>query len=121
VTERVQVRDITGKEGNRLLRIVRRSSGSVVTWQRAQMVLLTAHGMDVPAIAQVTFTSQDRVRDALHNSIWTGLTEPEPQAHGFSRGKAPPAQSPDGRAWLERWWPWATTRPTRRCTRRSTT
>jgi hypothetical protein len=121
VTERVQVRDITGKEGNRLLRIVRRSSGSVVTWQRAQMVLLTAHGMDVPAIAQVTFTSQDRVRDALHNSIWTGLTEPEPQAHGFSRGKAPPAQSPDGRAWLERWWLWATTRPTRRCTRRSTT
>ena len=29
--------------------------------------------MDVPAIAQVTFTSQDRVRDALHNSIWTGF------------------------------------------------
>jgi hypothetical protein len=51
VTERVRVRDITGEEGNRLLRIVRRSSGSVVTWQRAQMVLLSAHGMDVPAIA----------------------------------------------------------------------
>jgi hypothetical protein len=38
VAERVRVRDITNDEGNRLLRIVRRSSGSVVTWRRAQMV-----------------------------------------------------------------------------------
>ena len=36
---RVRVRDITNDEGNRLLGIVRRSSGSVVTWRRAQMVL----------------------------------------------------------------------------------
>jgi hypothetical protein len=59
VAERVRVRDITNDEGNRLLRIVRRSSGSVVTWRRAQMVLLSAQGMDVPAIAKVTFTSPD--------------------------------------------------------------
>ena len=31
----------------RLVRIVRRGSGSVVTWRRAQMVLLSAQGMDV--------------------------------------------------------------------------
>jgi hypothetical protein len=67
VAERVRVRDITNDEGNRLLRIVRRSSGSVVTWRRAQMVLLSAQGMDVPAIAKVTFTSPDRVREVLHN------------------------------------------------------
>ncbi len=36
------MRDITIDEGNRPLRIVRRSSGSVVTWRRAQMVLLWA-------------------------------------------------------------------------------
>jgi hypothetical protein len=35
VAERVRVRDITAQEGDRLLRIVRRSSGSVVTWRRA--------------------------------------------------------------------------------------
>jgi hypothetical protein len=52
VAERVRVRDITNDEGNRLLRIVRRSSGSVVTWRRAQMVLLSAQGMDVSQIAQ---------------------------------------------------------------------
>ncbi len=44
--EGIRVREITGEEGNRLLRIVRRSSGSVVTWRRAQMVLLSAQGMD---------------------------------------------------------------------------
>ena len=67
MAERVRVRDVTGEEGNRLLRIVRRSSGSVATWRRAQMVLLSAQGMDVSAIAQVTFTSHDRVRDVLHS------------------------------------------------------
>jgi hypothetical protein len=57
VAERVRVRDITNQEGNRLLRIVRRSSGSVVTWRRAQMVLLSAPAMEVAIIAKVTFTS----------------------------------------------------------------
>ena len=64
---RVRVREITGEEGNRLLRIVRRSSGSAVTWRRAQMVLLSAQGMDVPKIASVAFTSPDRVREVIHN------------------------------------------------------
>ncbi len=67
MVQRVQVRTITNDEGNRLLRIVRRSSGSVVTWRRAQMVLLSAQGMDVAGIAKVTFTSADRVRDVIHN------------------------------------------------------
>ena len=44
------------------MRIVRGGSGSVVTWRRAQMVLLSAQGMDAGAIAKVTFTSEDRVR-----------------------------------------------------------
>jgi transposase len=68
VAERVRVREITNDEGNRLLRIVRRSSGSVVTWRRAQMVLLSAQGMDVGQIAKVAFTSEDRVREVLHNN-----------------------------------------------------
>src|SRR6478736_2095178 len=42
-------------------------SGSVVTWRRAQMVLLSTQGMDVPAIAKVAFTSEDRVRDVIRN------------------------------------------------------
>jgi hypothetical protein len=62
VAERVGVRELTNEEGNRLLRILRRSSGSVVTWRRAQMILLSAQGMPVPRVAEVTFTSADRVR-----------------------------------------------------------
>jgi hypothetical protein len=65
--ERLRVRELSNDEGNRLLRIVRRSSGSVVTWRRAQMVLLSAQGMDVEQIAKVAFTSPDRVRDVINN------------------------------------------------------
>jgi hypothetical protein len=65
--ERVRVRDLTNDEGNRRLRILRPSSGSVVTWPRAQMVLLSAQAMEVAAIATATFTSHDRVREVLHN------------------------------------------------------
>ena len=42
MAERVHVRPISNQEGNRLLRILRRGTGSVVTWRRAQMVLLRA-------------------------------------------------------------------------------
>ena len=65
--ERLHVRELSNDEGNRLLRVVRRSSGSVVTWRRAQMVLLSAQGMDVEQIAKVAFTSPDRVRDVINN------------------------------------------------------
>ncbi len=66
VAERVRVREIDD-EGRRLVRIVRRGSGSVLTWRRAQMVLLSAQGMDVAGIAKVAFTSEDRVRDVIRN------------------------------------------------------
>jgi transposase len=82
VAERVWVRDITNDEGNRLLRIVRRSSGSVVTWRRAQMVLLSAQAMEVPEIARVTFTSEDRVRDVLHNFNLDGFDSLYPRYAG---------------------------------------
>jgi hypothetical protein len=62
VAERVRVRELDDDEGRRLVRIVRRDSGSVVTWRRAQMVLLSAQGMDVAGIAKVAFTSEGRVR-----------------------------------------------------------
>jgi hypothetical protein len=57
VAERVGVRETTNDEGNTLLRILRRRSGSVVTWRRAQMILLSAQGMPTARIAEVTFTS----------------------------------------------------------------
>ena len=82
MVQRVQVRNITNDEGNRLLRIVRRSSGSVVTWRRAQMVLLSGQGMDASRIAEVTFTSSDRVRDVLHNFNADGFESLAPKYGG---------------------------------------
>ena len=36
-----------------------------MTWRRAQIVLLSAQGMDVAGIAKVAFTSENRVRDVI--------------------------------------------------------
>jgi hypothetical protein len=82
VAERVKVREIDDDEGRRLLRIIRRGTGSVVTWRRAQMVLLSAQGMPVTKIAEVTFTSADRVRDVIHNFNTDGFDSLYPKYKG---------------------------------------
>jgi len=82
VAERVRVREIDEDEGGRLLRIIRRGTGSVVTWRRAQMVLLSAQGMSVAKIAEVTFTSGDRVRDVIHNFNADGFDSLYPKYKG---------------------------------------
>ena len=92
--EGVRVRAITNEEGNRLLRIVRRSSGSVVTWRRAQMVLLSAQGMDVAQIVKVAFTSPDRVRAVLHNFNEDGFDSLVPR---YAGGRPPTFTLPQRR------------------------
>ena len=82
MSERLRVREIDDDEGRRLVRIVRRGTGSVVTWRRAQMVLLSAQGMDVPAIARVAFTSEDRVRDVIRNFNADGFSSLCPRYRG---------------------------------------
>ncbi len=82
MAERVQVREIDDDEGRQLLRIVRRGTGSVVTWRRAQTVLLSAQKMPVAKIAEVTFTSEDRVRDVIHNFNADGFNSLYPKYTG---------------------------------------
>jgi transposase len=98
MAERVRVRDIDNDEGNRLLRMVRRSSGSVVTWRRAHMVLLSAQGMDTGQIAEVTFSSPDRVRDVIHNFNTDGFDSLRPK---YAGGR-PPKFGVDQRAEIKR-------------------
>ena len=93
MAERVRVREISNEEGNRLLRIVRRQSGSVVTWRRAQMVLLSAQGMDVAQIATVAFTSEDRVRAVIHNFNADGFDSLYPR---YAGGRPPTFTLPSG-------------------------
>ncbi|HML00346.1 MAG TPA: IS630 family transposase [Acidimicrobiales bacterium] len=93
--ERVRVRDITNEEGNRLLRIVRRGSGSVVKWRRAQIVLWSAQAMDVPQIAKIAFTSEDRVRAVIHNFNADGFDSLEPR---YAGGRPPKFTLPERQA-----------------------
>lgn len=82
MAERVRVRELDDDEGNRLLRIIRRGRGSVVTWRRAQMVLLSAQSMPVAKIAEVAFTTEDRVRDVIHNFNADGFDSLYPKYKG---------------------------------------
>src|SRR3954465_10671278 len=82
MAERVQVRDLAPAEGMKLLGIVRRGSGSVVRWRRAQIVLWSAQQMDVPAIAKIAFNSEDRVREVIHNFNNDGFDSLAPKYAG---------------------------------------
>jgi transposase len=82
VAARVTLREISNEEGQRLLRIVRRTSGSVVTWRRAQVVLLSAQGMSPTAISEVVFTDPDTVRDVIHNFNRDGFDALYPRYKG---------------------------------------
>jgi len=82
MAERVAVRDISNEEGNKLLSIIRRGPGSVVRWRRAQIVLWSAQHMDVPAIAKIAFTSEDRVREVIHNFNRDGFDSLAPKYAG---------------------------------------
>jgi Homeodomain-like domain-containing protein len=97
VAERVRVREIDDDEGRRLLRIIRRRTGSVVIWRRAQMVLLSAQSMPVAKIAEVTFTSADRVRDVIHNFNADGFDSLYPKYAGGRRTRLRSAPWPETR------------------------
>nr|WP_220377975.1 hypothetical protein [Streptomyces inhibens] len=68
------MREIDDNEGHRLLRIIRRGAGAVVSWRRARMVFLSAQGVTMGKAAEVTFAGTDRVRDVPHNFDANGST-----------------------------------------------
>ena len=72
----------SGCRPGRLVQIIRRVSGSVVTWRRAQTVLLSAQGMDAVAIGKVAFTSEDRVPGVIRNFNADGLISLYPKYKG---------------------------------------
>src|SRR6266540_3709457 len=94
MAERVLVRDLTNDEGRKLLSIIRRGSGSVVRWRRAQIVLWSAQRMDVPAIAKIAFTSEDRVRAVIHNFNEDGFDSLAPK---YAGGRPPTFTLPQRR------------------------
>ena len=82
MAERVFVRDLAPEEGRKLLSIIRRGSGSVVRWRRSQIVLWSAQRMSVAQIAEIAFTSPDRVREVIHNFNADGFDSLAPKYAG---------------------------------------
>lgn len=82
MADRVVVRDLAPLEGQKLLSIIRRGSGSVVRWRRAQIVLWSAQQMSVQQIAEIAFTSEDRVREVIHNFNADGFDSLAPKYAG---------------------------------------
>jgi hypothetical protein len=97
----------------RLVRIVPRGSGSVVTWRRAQMVLLSAQGMEAAAIANLALTSEDRwgraIRDPASLDTRLNIFRTFAASRGAEMGREYQAcllrGQAEGRVYLERWEP----------------
>ena len=83
----VKVRRLSDHEGRQLQQIVRRGSGksnnSVVKWRRALVVLASAGGNDVAAIARLVQTSPDRVREMIHRFNESGTVLAGPHVGGW--------------------------------------
>jgi transposase len=82
MAERVKVRRLSDEEGQRLLRIVRRgeprATKSVIRYRRALVVLASAGGNTVPAIARLVAADEDTVREVIHrfNELGMGALDP---------------------------------------------
>ncbi|HKY14070.1 MAG TPA: helix-turn-helix domain-containing protein, partial [Microthrixaceae bacterium] len=82
----MKVRRLSDHEGRQLQQIVRRGGGrsekSIVRWRRAMVVMASASGNTVPAIAKLVATSEDRVREMIHRFNDKGMASLDPQWAG---------------------------------------
>ena len=66
MAEPVRARRLTDQEGQRLLQIVRRGKHGSVRVRRAMIIMASASGTLVPAIARLVAADEDTVRDVIH-------------------------------------------------------
>ena len=82
----LRVRRLSDDEGRQLQRIVRRGGGgtdkSIVKWRRSMVVLASAGGNTVAAIARLLQTSPDRVREMIHRFNEQGMASLDPKWAG---------------------------------------
>jgi len=80
--EPVRARRLTDQEGRRLLQIVRRGKHGSVRVRRAMIIMASASGTLVPAIARLVAADEDTVRDVIHAFNAKGLAALDPQWAG---------------------------------------
>jgi transposase len=82
MAEPVRVRRLSDHEGWRLQQIVRRGSGSPIRLRRAMVVLASAGGNTVQAIARLVQADEDTIRQVIHRFNEMGLASLDPQWAG---------------------------------------
>jgi transposase len=73
---------LTDEEGRRLTQIVRRGRGNPIRVRRATIIMASASGTPVPAIARLVAADEDTVRDVIHAFNERGLAALDPQWAG---------------------------------------
>lgn len=82
MAEPVRARRLTDQEGQRLQQIVRRGRHGSVRVRRAMIIMASASGTLVPAIARLVAADEDTVRDVIHAFNQKGLAALGPQWAG---------------------------------------
>jgi transposase len=78
----VRARWLTDQEGRRLLQIVRRGKHGSVRVRRAMIIMASASGTLVPAIARLVAADEGTVRDVIHTFNAKGLAALDPRWAG---------------------------------------
>jgi transposase len=82
VAEPVRARRLTDEEGRRLQQIVRRGKHATIRVRRALIIMASASGTPVPAIARLVAAHEDTVRDVVHRFNEIGLRALDPNWAG---------------------------------------
>jgi len=82
LAEPVRARRLTDQEGRKLQQIVRRGRHESVRVRRALIIMASASGTTVPAIARLVAAHEDTVRDVIHAFNERGLAALDPQWAG---------------------------------------
>jgi transposase len=82
MAEPVRARRLTDEEGHRLTQIVRRGRGHPIRVRRATIIMASASGTPVAAIARLVAADEDTVRDVIHAFNQRGLAALDPRWAG---------------------------------------
>jgi len=78
----VRARRLSDHEGQTLTQIVRRGRGSSIRVRRATIIMASASGTPVSAIARLVAADEDTVRDVIHAFNQRGLAALDPRWAG---------------------------------------
>ena len=79
MAEPVRARRLSDEEGRRLQQVVRRGKHGSIRVRRAMIIMASASGTPVSAIARLVAADEDTVRDVIHAFNAKGLAALDPQ------------------------------------------